>query len=127
MDFISAITTCFRKYGRFSGRAHRSEFWYFNLFLFLMANVRLVLVLTVAAHMPLLPDLAQLMLAPAAVAVAVRRLHDIDRSGWWWWLLLVPGVNLVVLVMWFGRKGTVGANRFGDDPLACPPPCGAEV
>ncbi len=56
----------------------------------------------------------QLALLLPGLAVAVRRLHDVDRSGWWYLLVLVPVVGIVVLVVWFCRKGTAGPNRFGD-------------
>lgn len=53
----------------------------------------------------------------AAIALTVKRLHDLDRPGWHWWLLMVPLYNLYLsLVLLFGR-GTVGPNRYGPDPL----------
>jgi uncharacterized membrane protein YhaH (DUF805 family) len=51
------------------------------------------------------------------IAVSVRRLHDLDRSGWWLLLAFVPVVGIIVLLIWFCTKGTDGSNRFGPDPL----------
>ena len=48
----------------------------------------------------------------------VRRLHDIDRSGWHYWLFLVPIYNLYLSVIVFFKKGTTGPNQFGNDPAA---------
>ena len=56
----------------------------------------------------------------AAIAVTIKRLHDLDRSGSHWWLLMVPLYNIYLgLVLLFGR-GTMGPNRFGPDPLGDP-------
>ena len=56
----------------------------------------------------------------AAIAVTVKRLHDLDRPGWHWWLLMIPLYNIYLgLVLLFGR-GTIGPNRFGPDPLGSP-------
>ena len=52
------------------------------------------------------------------LAVSVRRLHDIDRVGWWVLLALIPVIGAIVLIYWACLRGTVGANRFGPDPLA---------
>ena len=51
-----------------------------------------------------------------SIAVSVRRLHDIDRTGWWM-LIAFTGVGLILLLIWDCIKGTRGANRFGPDPL----------
>ena len=51
-----------------------------------------------------------------AISVSVRRLHDVDKSGWWYWIGLVPLIGLIIL-FFYVQKGTVGVNRFGPDPL----------
>jgi uncharacterized membrane protein YhaH (DUF805 family) len=50
--------------------------------------------------------------------VAVKRLHDLDRSGWHYWLLLVPLYNIYLGLLLLFQKGTAGSNRFGVDPVA---------
>jgi uncharacterized membrane protein YhaH (DUF805 family) len=52
-----------------------------------------------------------------SLAVGVRRLHDLDRSGWWLLLSLIPLIGAIVLIVWFVGRGTPGAHRFGPDPL----------
>ena len=52
------------------------------------------------------------------IAVAVRRLHDIDRSGWWLLIGIIPLVGWIILIVWYCQKGTTGDNRFGADQLA---------
>ena len=53
-----------------------------------------------------------------SIAVAVRRLHDLDRSGWWILIGLIPLIGWIILIVWYCSRGTVGPNRFGPDPLA---------
>lgn len=53
-----------------------------------------------------------------SISVAVRRLHDTDRSGWWWWLALIPLVGIIILIVWWATEGTRGPNRYGEDPLS---------
>jgi uncharacterized membrane protein YhaH (DUF805 family) len=115
MSFTDAIKTCFRNYLGFSGRAARSEYWYWMLFVILLWIVALLLDLTVLAvfnttGVPIMILLAILATLLPSVAVSARRLHDLDRSGWWAPLILPAFV-------WGFMRGTVGANRFGPDPL----------
>ena len=117
MDFGTSIKTCLGKYATFQGRASRSEFWYFALFNFLV-NIVLSMVAGVLGNLGgVLAGLVMLGLFLPGLAVLVRRLHDVDRSGWWYFLLLVPLVGLIVLLIWFCKKGTEGANRFGEPVL----------
>jgi uncharacterized membrane protein YhaH (DUF805 family) len=129
MGFGEAVSSCFRNYANFSGRARRSEFWYFRLFFFL-GFVGLLLVMGaigVAAGRPHDPDPIATFLGFALIifwlavfipdlAVTVRRLHDTDHSGWWYLLLLVP-FGWVVLLIWTCTKGTDGQNNYGPDPF----------
>ena len=117
MDFGTSIKTCLGKYVTFQGRASRSEFWYFALFTALV-NVVLSMVAGVLGNLGgVLAGLVMLGLFLPGLAVLVRRLHDVDRSGWWYFLLLVPLVGFIVLLIWFCKKGTEGANRFGEPVL----------
>jgi len=131
MSFADAIKSGFSNYANFHGRARRSEYWFFTLFAVLVMLVAEAVLSIVKAT-----EVGQQSLATALislvillvilvvelgiilplVAVAVRRLHDIDRSGWWYFLLLVPIVGTIVWLVWFCKPGTIGRNRFGDDP-----------
>jgi uncharacterized membrane protein YhaH (DUF805 family) len=100
-----------RKYAVFSGRAQRKEYWMFFLFNFLIA-------FGIGFISGMLPDVPALGIASSVytlavlipgIAVGVRRMHDIGRSGWW---VLLPFVNLVM----FCFKGQDGDNEFGPDP-----------
>lgn len=134
MDVWTAITTGFRKYAVFSGRAFRSEFWPFQIFVILALML-----------LGLISEIFQLFFALGAtvpsMAVACRRLHDIGKSGWWqalgvvWipatllalyleiglfgFVLLVGAltVSMLFLIFLYCTKGDDGPNRFGPAPL----------
>ena len=120
MGFMDAISYCFRHYVGFNGRAARSEYWYWTLFVYLLLIVCWLIDMTAFGFnttgvnpMTVLATLATLL---PTLAVSARRLHDIDRSGWWA-LLIFTVIGYIVLIYWACLRGTVGANRFGPDPL----------
>ena len=51
------------------------------------------------------------------LAVSIRRLHDLGRSGWYFLLILIPLIGTIILLIWFCMRGTVGPNQYGPDPL----------
>lgn len=119
MSFTEAIASAFRKYANSSGRAPRSEYWFFWLFTFLLqaATSILDLVLFPAfTQVSPLTSLVGLAVLLPSIAVAIRRLHDIDRTGWWL-LLAFTIIGIFVLLYWACVRGTPGPNRFGPDPL----------
>ena len=65
-------------------------------------------------------SLVSLALLLPGIAVSVRRLHDLDRSGWWM-LIILTGIGLILLLVWFCLRGTPGPNRYGPDPLGVAP------
>jgi uncharacterized membrane protein YhaH (DUF805 family) len=119
MGFGEAIASGFANYVGFSGRAQRSAFWYWTLFNFLVSIVAQIIDVTLIGgdtFMPVTNLLALALLLPS-LAVSVRRLHDLDRTGWWL-LLIFTIIGTLVLLYWDCVKGTDGPNRFGPDPLA---------
>nr|WP_264185535.1 DUF805 domain-containing protein [Roseicella aerolata] len=118
VGFQDAVATCFRKYADFTGRARRSEYWWFFLFNLLMqiATGLVDAVLFGAEGQGLINLLYGLGVLLPGIAVGARRLHDIDRSGWWLLLIFVPLVGFILLLVWFIRPGDAGPNRFGPDP-----------
>lgn len=121
MSCGQALLSCIRQYAKFSGRASRSEFWWFNLLVALAVVGSMLLVAYVAmsvpddplvdvlAWLPLAVDLAFLL---PLVAVSSRRLHDLGRSGWWQ-LLLLTGIGILVLLVWFAQESEEADNRYG--------------
>ena len=133
MDFMTAVKTCIlEKYINFQDRAPRSEYWWFALF-----NIGGAVLLGLIG-ITILQTLWSLALFLPGIAVSIRRLHDLDKSGWWLLLplgtlilggiigaLLMPIIGgiiylagVAILIYWFVQKGTDGANQFGPDPLA---------
>jgi uncharacterized membrane protein YhaH (DUF805 family) len=119
MGFGEAIASGFRNYVGFSGRTPRSGYWYWVLFAVLVGIVTLTADFMLFGGDGFNPinNLSSLLLFLPGLAVSVRRLHDIDRSGWWL-LLLFTIIGILLLLYWDCVKGTSGPNRFGPDPLA---------
>jgi uncharacterized membrane protein YhaH (DUF805 family) len=113
-----------KKYAVFEGRAARPEYWWFFLFLVIVYCVAAALDSLIFGHPLVFISLAVLALFLPHLGVAVRRLHDSNRSGWWMLLSLVPFGGLVVLVFML-LPGTPGENRFGPDPKTLPEPAPA--
>ena len=109
-----------KRYTQFNGRASRSEFWWFQLFILIVSIPSYVLGFiagytdsqALALASTGLNVVMWLIFVLPTLAVTVRRLHDTDRSGWWLLLTLVPIVSLVLLVFLL-LPGTPGGNRFG--------------
>ncbi len=98
---MSYYFQAFKKYIDFSGRATRPEYWYFILFTFIVSVIIGMLgIFGLSARLVIsLSVLYALLSIVPAIAVTVRRLHDINYSGWWFLLLLIPFVNIIVFVL----------------------------
>jgi uncharacterized membrane protein YhaH (DUF805 family) len=135
MGFGQAVRTCLGKYGTFSGRASRSEFWWFYLFTTIVSGIPILLggiflgvssgssadgsaggiSLLIAVLLYIVGVLASLAFLVPSIAVGCRRLHDRGTSGWLQLLLMVPCANIVLLVFWI-LAGTEGDNVYGPKP-----------
>lgn len=120
-----------KRYAEFTGRSCRKEYWMFYLLIMISYFVLFGLMALIGAGASSGGDTAVgifggiagiiimffvLGILIPSLAVGVRRLHDVDKSGWFYLLALVPFGSIVLLV-WFCQRGTEGPNRFGDDPL----------
>ena len=110
-----------KKYAVFAGRSRRKEFWYFALFNIILGIVlgvmdRLLGTYSPASNIGLLSGIYGMAILVPSLAVTVRRLHDIDRTGWWILIGLVPFVGTIVPLVLALFEGTPGANRYGSDP-----------
>ena len=101
----NAISTCLSKYATFSGRASRSEYWFFVLFTALVGFISGIIAGVVGSDV--LGYVIQAVFWIPGLAVSIRRMHDVDKSGWF---VLVPIYGFILSV----TAGTVGSNRFGD-------------
>lgn len=103
-------------YANFSGRARRSEYWYFILF-----NVIISIVLAFIEYMlgiGFLSLIYSLAILIPSLAVSVRRLHDVGKSGWFYFIILIPLVGPIWLLVLFATEGDKGSNEYGPDPKA---------
>jgi uncharacterized membrane protein YhaH (DUF805 family) len=96
-----------KKYAVFSGRARRKEYWYFALFYFLLAII--IAFIGIYIRIPVLYTLFVLAMLIPSLAVGVRRMHDVNKSGWF---LLIPIYSLILAF----TDGNQGPNRYGSDP-----------
>ena len=116
-----------KKYAVFSGRARRAEFWYFTLVNIIVAIVLSIIdgILGTGSFLGAIYSLGVLL---PGIGVAIRRLHDTDKSGWWLLLGLLPIIGVLILLVFYLQDGTQGPNKYGPSPkygLAAPPPAGA--
>ena len=110
-----------KKYAVFSGRSRRKEYWYFVLFniivAIVLAGIDAVLgTFSPSANIGLLSGIYCLAILIPSLAVTVRRLHDIGRSGWWIFINLIPLIGGIVLLVFALSEGTPGYNQYGPNP-----------
>jgi uncharacterized membrane protein YhaH (DUF805 family) len=113
MSFTDAVQSCLSQYATFTGRARQSEYWYFALAI-LLASVAADIIDSFVIRHAVLQTIVSLGTFLPSVAVACRRLHDTDRSGWWQFLICIPLIGAIILIVWLASRGTEGHNRFGN-------------
>jgi uncharacterized membrane protein YhaH (DUF805 family) len=115
MSFVEAIKSGFSRYVTFSGRSSRPEYWYWALFTVIGGLTTAIFDAAIFGYNPgtsPLNGIFDLVTILPSLAVAARRLHDIDRTAWWL-LIALTGIGAILLIVWFCFKGTPGPNRFG--------------
>ena len=116
MDFMTAVKTCItERYADFNGRSGRAEYWWFFLFQILVSVV-LNLLGTVAGIFAIIAALVSLALLIPGIAVGIRRMHDIGKSGWWLLIAFVPIIGFLVLIYFFVQEGEPKPNDWGPEP-----------
>tara|TARA_B100001564_G_C20344084_1_gene535904 strand:+ start:204 stop:611 length:408 start_codon:yes stop_codon:yes gene_type:complete len=131
MSFSNAVKSYFLKWNDFRTRSSRSEYWWATIFVVLASYpvagligliIGVVFALAGFSESAMFITIAMIMLpingfvAIASTCLVIRRLHDVDRSGWWY-LIVFTIVGMIPLLIWYCTKGTEGDNRFGKDPL----------
>ena len=124
MNFFESIKSCFIKYTDFSGRSMRSEYWNFAVFVSILYIVAEYIDVKIAGVPYLdyygfgtLSIILTIVTIVPEIAVSVRRLHDINKSGWWL-LLSLTVIGMIPLMYWAYLKGDEKENRFGKNPLS---------
>lgn len=108
----SVETVVFKNYVNFEGRATRPEYWWFTL-AYAIVNIILSLIPRVGTILSGILGLAVLI---PSIGVGVRRLHDINKSGWWLLISLIPIVGAIILILWLVKPSDNGENQYGERP-----------
>lgn len=121
MSFAEAVETCLvKKFVSFSGRARRSEYWYFTLFSLIVSMAASIIGGMLFVHhegdVNLLSSLLSLVLFLPGLGVAVRRLHDIGKSAWWYLIIFVPMIGWIILLVFMCKDSFPGPNQYGPSP-----------
>jgi uncharacterized membrane protein YhaH (DUF805 family) len=127
MAFQDAVKICLSKYADFSGRARRSEYWWFFLFQVLVSIVASIIdaiLGTRSGSFGVVEGIASLALLLPGLAVGARRLHDTSKSGWWLLIALIPCVGFIVLLVFFVMDSHPD-NQYGPSPKGYAGPGGA--
>ena len=115
--FISAL----KNYATFTGRARRSEYWFFTLFYFIFLVMAVILDNLLGITIedtgigPLYFISILAMIIPG-LAVTVRRLHDVGKSGWFYFIVLIPIIGSIWLLVLMATDGMPGRNQYGPNP-----------
>ena len=122
MTFKDSIKSCFRKSGIIDGRATRSEYWYWALFVFLVSIFTLVIDVNLLGSSiddqftPLNSIWTLVVLIPN-ITVTVRRFHDVNRSGWWI-LIIFTVIGIIPYFYWLVKGSDATENSFGPSSLS---------
>ena len=116
MTFVEAIQSVLSNYANFSGRARRSEYWYFVLLSFIVSVVLGILTQFLGIIGTLLSGVWSLAILVPSLALGWRRLHDIGKSGAWYFIILVPLVGEILFIIWMCKDSQPGENQYGPNP-----------
>ena len=115
MNIVDATKLAFKKAFDYESRSSRSEYWWYQL-----SYVILIIIAELVGYAIGLYEItyyiAEVALLVPAIALAVRRLHDIGMSGWWN-LIALTIIGLIPLIIWYATPGHRGSNKFGQNPL----------
>ena len=118
MGMMEAVGLFFRNYANFQGRSRRAEYWWpvlFNMIVIIPIYLLMLAGGAIGGLASLIYIVYVLAIFLPGLSVSVRRLHDLEKSGWWYLIALIPLVGLLLLY-WFCQSGTAGPNKFGPDP-----------
>lgn len=117
VTFKEAVERALKQnYCNFSGRASRSEFWWFYLFTWIISVVISIVFCWSQNTMNIVTGLVNLALLLPTLGLMARRLHDIDKSGWWILLLCIPIIGWIILIIWWCKDSQMSTNEYGPVP-----------
>ncbi len=123
MSFGQAISSAFKNYAVFSGRASRSAFWYFYVFRAIGAGLIAALESSIGSSgviggLGFISLIWGVIILLPTLGLMVRRLHDSGRSGWWWFIGFIPLIGFIILIVFWATASTSGDNKYGPQPVA---------
>lgn len=110
-EFIQVL----KSWKDFSGRARRREYWMYVVFLLIWSFVAVIIDVVWRAHF-IFPTILNIITFVPSIAVCVRRLHDVGKSGYWIFISLIPIIGILWLLYLMVQDGEPGTNRFGLNP-----------
>lgn len=113
MSFTEAIKTCFKKYATFTGRARRSEYWFWALFTGIIGAIAAAVGGKDSNTLSYIVSLAFFI---PNFAVGVRRMHDVGKSGWYLLMSLIPLVGWIFVLVKCCTDSQPGTNMYGENP-----------
>ncbi|MDE6437880.1 MAG: DUF805 domain-containing protein [Muribaculaceae bacterium] len=117
VTFEQAVRSAIQQhYCDFSGRASRSEYWWFALFTLILSVIIQAFGVISSDVSLYLSAIVNLALFLPGLSLDVRRLHDINKSGWYILLVLIPIVGLIILLVWFCKESEMQPNKYGPVP-----------
>ncbi len=117
VTFKEAVVSAIQQnYCNFSGRASRSEFWWFQLFGFILGIVIGIVFCWSQTTLNIVTCIVNLALLLPSLGLVVRRLHDIGKSGWWIFIALIPIVGWILLIVWYCKDSQMETNQYGPVP-----------
>ncbi len=122
MTFGQSISRCFSKYCTFTGRASRSEYWWWILFtaiiglLFGIPSGLQSIHESSPSGLPVISYIVSALLFLPSLGVLFRRLHDTGKSGWWWLIGFIPVVGTIILIVFCCQPSQAFPNQYGSVP-----------
>ena len=122
MTFQDSIKSCFNKYASINGRATRSEYWYWILFVILVSVFTLIIDVSLLGssiddEFAPLNSIWSLAVFIPGITVTVRRFHDVNRSGWWI-LIILTVIGIIPYFYWLVKGSDATENSFGPSSLS---------
>ncbi|MFA6322030.1 MAG: DUF805 domain-containing protein [Candidatus Buchananbacteria bacterium] len=118
---MNYYTSVLKKYATFTGRAQRAEYWYFVLFNIIISLAAGIISTVIGDDYNTIGFLYSLAVLIPSLAVAVRRLHDVGKSGWMLLICLIPIVGAIWLLVLMIIDSNPGENKYGPNPKGIAP------